>query len=226
MQFIFYLSEFLYSGGAGLTQASTSTKNLISWKKYWSPKIGNKAQKQPKKAENSDIKKLGNFDCGGASLKDLQICQLLILPCKFVSFQNDNANFVNRQKMTFFGAQKGLWGGRRGSVFLIFRKKGVKYFLKINLSRVGDRRQQTTKSGEYVQEGNLHFLLYLPDVKILLLHYTDYVYTMLHSRPLIFAEHFYQITLLNWLNCLLSVSTVNCQLSQYVMIDLRLAGIV
>ena len=68
MQFIFHLSEFLYSsGGAGLTQASTSTKNLIFWKKYWSPKIDNRAQ-------NSDIKKLGNFDCGGASLKDLLVC--------------------------------------------------------------------------------------------------------------------------------------------------------
>ena len=72
MQFIFHLSEFLYSGGAGLTQASTSTKNLIFWKKYCSPKIGNRAQKQPKKAQNSNIKRLGNFDGGGASLKDLQ----------------------------------------------------------------------------------------------------------------------------------------------------------
>ena len=33
-----------------------------------------------------------------------------------------------REEMTFFGAQKGLWGGRRGSVFLSFRKKRVKYF--------------------------------------------------------------------------------------------------
>ena len=41
--------------------------------------------------------------------------------------QYDNAIFVNRQEMTFFGAQKGLWGGRRDSIFLIFRKKGVKY---------------------------------------------------------------------------------------------------
>ena len=46
--------------------------------------------------------------------------QRLILACKIISFQNDNAIFVNRQEMTFFGAQKGLWGGRRGSVFLIF----------------------------------------------------------------------------------------------------------
>ena len=44
------------------------------------------------------------------------------LACKIISFQNDNAIFVNRQEITFFGAQKGLWDGRRGSDFLIFRK--------------------------------------------------------------------------------------------------------
>ena len=52
--------------------------------------------------------------------------------------------------MTFFGAQEGLWGARRGSDFLIFRKKGVIYLKKINLSTGGDRWQQMTKSGECV----------------------------------------------------------------------------
>ena len=71
VQFILNLFIFLYSGDASLIQASTSTQNLIFRKKYWSPIIGNGAQEKPKKAQNSDIKKLGNFDCGGASLMDL-----------------------------------------------------------------------------------------------------------------------------------------------------------
>ena len=58
---------------------------------------------------------------------------------KLANFGNDNAIFINRQEMTLFGTQKGLWGGKGGSDFLIFRKKGVKYLKKINLSRVWDR---------------------------------------------------------------------------------------
>ena len=68
----------------------------------------------------------------GVGLKEQKLAKFdnvsFLLACKIISFQNDNVIFVNRQEMTFFGAQKGLWGGRRGSVFLIFRKKGVKYF--------------------------------------------------------------------------------------------------
>ena len=51
-----------------------------------------------------------------------------ILLCKITFFQNDNPN---RQKIIFFGAQMGLWDGRRGSVALFFRKKGGgEYFNK------------------------------------------------------------------------------------------------
>ena len=78
----------------------------------------------------------------GVGLKDekgAKFGNVSFLACKIISFQNDNAIFVNLQGMTFFGAQKGLWGGRRGSISLVFRKKGVKYLKKINLSRVGDR---------------------------------------------------------------------------------------
>ena len=67
----------------------------------------------------------------GVGLKEQKLAKfgnVSFLACKIRSFQNDNAIFVNRQEITFFGAQKGLWGGRRGSIFLIFRKKGVKYF--------------------------------------------------------------------------------------------------
>ena len=36
-----------------------------------------------------------------------------ILPCKIISFQNDNAIFVNRQEMTFSGLRRdsGVAGG-------------------------------------------------------------------------------------------------------------------
>ena len=54
--------------------------------------------------------------------------------------QNDNAIFVNRQEITFFGAQKGLWAGRRGSDFLIFRKRGVIFFK----NKFVKRRRQVT----------------------------------------------------------------------------------
>ena len=50
--------------------------------------------------------------------------QRLILPCIITSFQNDNLDGGNRQKLIFIGAQKGFWGGRRGSVVLFCRKKG------------------------------------------------------------------------------------------------------
>ena len=89
----------------------------------------------------------------GVGLKEQKLAKfgtVSFLACKIRSFQNDNAIFVNQQEITFFGAQKGLWGGRGGSIFLIFRKKRVKYFKKINLSRVRDRWQQTTKSGKCV----------------------------------------------------------------------------
>ena len=82
------------------------------------------------------------FQFKGVGLKEQKLAKfgnVSFLACKIRSFQNDNAIFVNRQELTFFGVQKGLWGGRRGSIFLIFRKKGVKYLKKINLSRVGDR---------------------------------------------------------------------------------------
>ena len=67
----------------------------------------------------------------GVGLKEQKLAKLgnvSFFACKIISFQNDNVIFVNHQEMMFFGAQKGLWGGRRGSDFLVFRKKGVKYF--------------------------------------------------------------------------------------------------
>ena len=64
----------------------------------------------------------------GVGLKEQKLAKFDNVPflaCKIISFQNDNAIFVNRQEMTFFGAQKGLWGGRRGCDLLIFRKRGL-----------------------------------------------------------------------------------------------------
>ena len=42
--------------------------------------------------------------------------------------------------MTFLGAQKGLWGGRRGSVFLIFEKKGLNIFKNLLASLAHSHR--------------------------------------------------------------------------------------
>ena len=64
----------------------------------------------------------------GVGLKEQKLAKfdnVSFLACKIRSFQNDNAIFVNRQEMTFFGAQKGLWGGRRGSEFLILHQTCV-----------------------------------------------------------------------------------------------------
>ena len=63
------------------------------------------------------------YNLKGVGLKEQKLAKfdnVSFFACKIISFQNDNAIFVSRQEITFFGAQKGLWGGRRGSDFLIF----------------------------------------------------------------------------------------------------------
>ena len=60
VQFILNLLKFLYSGGADLIQASTSTLDLIFRKTI----AAQKSAMESKKAQNSDIKKKRNSDCG------------------------------------------------------------------------------------------------------------------------------------------------------------------
>ena len=67
--------------------------------------------------------------------------------CKITFFQNDLPFTGNRREIIFFGAQKGLRGGKRSSVALLFRKKGEEIFLINKFVRVENRREQTTKSG-------------------------------------------------------------------------------
>ena len=66
--------------------------------------------------------------------------QRCILLCKITSFQNENPFGGNRYEIIFFVAQKGLWGGRRGSVALFFQKKRGEIFL---INKIVSRRQAT-----------------------------------------------------------------------------------
>lgn len=68
---IFNIFEFLYRGCAGLTQISTSTRNLNFEKSSGSQKSALQPKSSPEDVKNSDAKKFKNFNCGGASLMDL-----------------------------------------------------------------------------------------------------------------------------------------------------------